>query len=608
VSAWLSHLHWREPLWLLLVVVPWLVMAWRKRRPPHDKLADFADPPLLQRLLSDATQRPLRSMTLIVAWTLAALATAGPYWQPQHPKQAQQRGADIAVIVDISPSMAAADITPNRLTRAKRELHDFTRLLGNDRVGLVAFSANAYRLVPLTTDYDAFLRFTDLLDPGLTALPGSNLARALEVAGQLLSGSADHSRAVVLLSDGEFHDPDTLAAARQLGKRHIPLYVIGVGTDAGSPVPDSDGHFIRYQGQAVISRLDRSGLQTLARTGQGAYFDLQDDDGEWRALLAQLRERTRAATHAASQPLPQGIALYPWLLGVSLLLFLWNGARRREYPPPPWGHKGLAVLFLPLLLPLLLIWPTPGDAASWSEQRAYEALQHGYYGRAQSLYGKVQTYSGRMGAGAAAYRLQDWQTALAAFQDAAQHTDDDGQKARALYNAGNALAQLHRFKAASDSYQAALRLQPTLGKAALNLSLVNQFLDAARGEQARKDAQQSLLPAPGPSSADAEQLDRRRRGADRSALSDAPDAARDKSPRQQAGLQSGSGANDTTPPRERYDERLQQTLALWRSTTDHGSGSPELESLQDNSAEFLRRRFRQSDYGPQVMIIKGKPW
>ena len=599
MNAWLSHLHWSEPSWLLLAVIPLLAMAWRKRRPPHDKLADFADPPLLPRLLSGAIQRPLRSVALFVAWTLAALAAAGPYWQPQQPKQAQQRGADIAVIVDISPSMATADITPNRLARAKRELHDFTRLLGNDRVGLVAFSANAYRLVPLTIDYDAFLRFIDLLDPGLTALPGSNLARALEVSGQLLSSSAEHSRAVVLLSDGEFHDPDTLAAARRLGKRHIPLYVIGVGTNAGGPVPDSDGHFIRYQGQTVISRLDRSGLQTLAKAGQGAYFDLQDDDGEWRALLAQLREHTRAATHTTSQPLLQGIALYPWLLGASLLLFLWNGARRRE---------ALAVLFLPVLLPLLLIWPTPGDAASWSEQRAYEALQHGYYGRAQSLYGKMETYNGRMGAGAAAYRLHDWQAALAAFQDAVQHADDDGQKARALYDAGNALAQLHRFKEASDSYQAALRLQPALGKAALNLSLVNQFLDAARGEQARKDAQQSLLPAPGPSSADAEQLDRRWRGDDRSALSDAPDTARDQSPRQQAGLQSGPGANDTTPPRETHDERLQQTLALWRSATNQGSGSPELESLQDNSAEFLRRRFRQDDYGPQVMIIKGKPW
>jgi Ca-activated chloride channel homolog len=599
VSAWLSHLHWREPLWLLLAAVPWLALAWRERHRPHDKLEDFADPPLLQRLLSGAAQRPLRSMSLIVAWTLAALAAAGPYWQPQHPEQARQRGADIAVIVDISPSMAVADISPSRLARVKRELHDFTKLLGNDRVGLVAFSANAYLMVPLTTDYDAFLRFADLLDPGLTALPGSNLARALEVAGRLLSNSAEHSRAVVLLSDGEFHDPDTLAAARRLGKQHIPLFVIGVGTQAGGPVPDSDGHFIQYQGQVVISHLDRSGLQNLAKAGEGAYFDLQDDDGEWRALLAQLRERTRAATHDASRPLLQGIALYPWLLGASLLLFLWNGARRRE---------ALAILILPLLLPLLLTWPAPGDAAPWSEQSAYEALHQGYYGRAQALYSGVDSYSGRMGEGAAAYRLQDWPTAIAAFQGAAQRADDDGQKARALYNAGNALAQLHRFKDASDAYRTALRLQPNLSKAALNLSLVNQFLDAQRGEQQREDAKQSLLPDLGPSNADAEQLDRRRRGDDRGARSNSPDASRDESPQQQAGSQSGQGANDATPPRRNRDESLQQALALWRSTADHGSGSPELESLQDNSADFLRRRFRQEDYGPNVKIIEGKPW
>lgn len=596
MSAWLAHLHWREPLWLLLLAVPWLAAAWRKRGKPHDKLAGFADPPLLHWLLSGAARRPLRSLSLVIAWTLAALAAAGPYWQPQQPKQAQQRGADIAVIVDISPSMATADITPTRLARAKRELHDFTKLLGNDRLALVAFSANAYSMVPLTTDHDAFLRFVDLLDPGLTALPGSNLARALEVAEQLLSASAEHSRAAVLLSDGGFHDPDALAAARRLGNGNIPLFVLGVGTDGGGPVPDNDGHFIRYQGRVVISRLDRSQLQDLARAGHGTYFDLHEDDGEWRALLAQLRDRTRAAAHTASQPLPQGIALYPWLLGASLLLFLWNGVRRRE---------GLALLILPLLLPLLSIWPTPGDAAPWSEQRAYEALQQGYYGRAQALYGDVDGYNGRMGVGAAAYRLQNWQTALAAFQRAAHGAADDGQKARALYNAGNALAQLHRFEEASNSYQAALRLQPDLAKAALNLSLVNQFLDARRGEQQRKDAQQALLPDPGPSDAAAEQLDRRRRGADRSAPSNSPDASRDKSPRQQAGSQSGQGANGSTPPR---DEQLQQTLALWRNTADHGSGSPELESLQDNSADFLRRRFRQDDYGPHVLIIEGKPW
>jgi Ca-activated chloride channel family protein len=598
VSAWLAHLHWREPLWLVLAAVPWLAMVWRKRRPPHDRLTDFADPHLLRRLLSGAAQRPGHSVSLFVAWVLAAVAAAGPYWQPLHPKQARQRGADIAVIVDISPSMAAADVTPTRLARAKRELHDFTKLLDNDRVGLVAFSANAYSMVPLTTDYDAFLRFVDLLDPGLTALPGSNLTRALEVAEQLLKASAERSRAVVLLSDGEFHDPKTLQAARRLGNEHIPLFVIGMGTEAGGPVPDSGGHFIQYRGQTVISHLDRDGLRTLARAGRGAYFDLHDDDSEWRTLLTRLHERTRAATHTASHPLLQGVTLYPWLLGASLLLFLWNGARRRE---------AVAMFVLTLLTPLLFIWPTPGDAAPWSEQRAYEALQQGYYGRAQTLYGEVDGYDGRMGEGAAAYRLRDWQTALAAFQRAAQGAGDDGQKARALYNAGNALAQLHRFREASNSYRAALRLQPKLSKAALNLSLVNQFLDAQRGEQQRKDAKQSLLSVPGPAAADAEQLDRRRRGEDRSASSDSTDAGREDSPQRRAGTQSGQGASETSP-RPNHDERLQQTLALWRGAADHGSGSPELESLRDNSADFLRRLFRQDDYGPHVKIIKGKPW
>lgn len=599
MSAWLAHLHWREPLWLLLAVVPWLALAWRQGRRRHNKLAGFADPPLLQRLLVGAARRPIYSASLFLAWTLAAMAAAGPYWQPQHPQPARQRGADIAVIVDISPSMAAADVSPTRLARVKRELHDFTRLLSNDRIGLVAFSANAYGMVPLTTDYDAFLRFVDLLDPGLTSLPGSNLTRALEVAEQLLGASAERSRAVVLLSDGEFHDPDTLAAARRLDREHIPLFVIGVGTDSGSPVPDSSGHFIQYQGQVVISRLDRGELRTLAKAGGGAYFGLRDDDGEWRALLAQLHNRTRAAPHAVSRPLIQGVALYPWLLAISLLLFLWNGARRRE---------ALMLLVAPLLAAPLIVWPTPSNAAPWSEQRAYDALQQGHYGRAQALYGKVDGYNGRMGEGTAAYRLQVWQAALSAFQRAAQRTGDDMQKARALYNAGNALAQLHRFRAASDSYRAALRLEPKLSKAALNLSLVNQFLDAHRGEQQRKDAKQSLLPAPGPSSADAEQLDRRRQGKDRTARSNSPDTAQDKSSQRRPGTLPGRQASDASPPRNSRDERLQQTLALWRSSADHGSGSPELESLPDNSADFLRRRFRQEDYGPDVMIIKGKPW
>ena len=594
---WLSQLHWREPLWLLLILLPLLVLAWRKRSGGNNKLHTFADPPLLRWLLSGATQRPLRSYTLIAAWILAALAAAGPYWQPKDAERSEQRGADIAVIVDISPSMAAGDITPTRLGRAKRELHDFTTMLGGDRLALVAFSANAYSMLPLTTDHDAFLRFVDLLDPTLTELPGSNLARAVEVAQGLLSASAEDSRAIVLLSDGEYHDPDTLAAARHLNADHIPLFVIGVGTPGGAPVPNADGHFMQFQGQVVISHLDHRGLQTLARAGQGAYFDLSDDDTEWRAVLTQLRDRTRAAAHSVGLASLQGIALYPWLLAISLLLFLWSGARRRE---------GIAML----LFPLLLIHPSPGEAAPWTEQRAYEALQQGDYDQAQRLYSDVSTYSGQLGLGAAAYHRQDWQTALTAFKRATARAGDDEQQARALYNTGNALAQLHLFERASSAYRKALLLQPNLAQAALNLSLVNQFLDAHRGEQQRKDSKQLALPNVGAAPDATEQLDQQGRGDERSPQAargtPSPDHASNPAPTgSQAGQQAGGNA---PPPRDQSQQRLQQTLAQWRDSAAHGSGSPQLEAMQDNSTEFLRRRFRQDDYGPKVKIIEGKPW
>jgi Ca-activated chloride channel family protein len=593
MSAVLAQLHWREPLWLLLVLLPWLALTWRRRPPADDRLRNFADPPLWQWLLIGDQRRPLRAAA-IAAWMLASLAAAGPYWQPDMAAAGEQRGADVVVIVDISPSMAAADVSPTRLERVKRELRDFTAQLGSDRLGLVAFSANAYTMLPLTTDRDAFLHFVDLLDPSLTQFPGSNPARAFEVAGNLLHDSAPDSRALVLLSDGEYHDPNTIAAARQLAAERLPLFVIGVGTAGGAPVPDEQGHFLRYQGQTVISRLDRRELQRIAAAAHGAYFDLSDEDSEWRAILTQLRERTRAAAHAAP-PALTGVALYPWLLAASLALFLWSGLRRRE---------NLALWLLPILF---MAHPGSGEAAPWSAQRAYDALQRGDYARAEQLYGGQNSYSGQLGLGVAAYRRGDWRTALTAFEHAALRAADEQQKARALYNTGNALAQLHRFEDAGKRYRAALRLQPDFAKAALNLSLVNRFLDAHNGEQPSKDPQRPPSPQAGPARADADALDRRRRGQDRSAA--AQGEAREVSPRAaQAGSRMGQRAGGREAPQDSEDANLQQALALWKDSAARGGGTPELESLSDDSSQLLRYRFMLDDRGPKVVIVEDKPW
>ena len=433
----IPQLEWREPLWLLLAMVPWLWLLWRslpasylprqlhirvrrKKEVPaqQERRAAFADPHLWRYLVAapSSTQPPFwrGSLIWIAAWTLAALAASGPYIQKQIPDTTTQAsGIDIAVVMDISPSMSVQDMAPNRLERAKLELRDFTHRLRGDRVALIAFSANAYITLPLTPDKEAFLHFADLLDPGLVIKHGSNIARALLVARQALGGAEQKSRAILLITDGETHNQAaTLAEVNTLRAMGIPLFIAGVGTEAGGPVPDGRGHFMTVNNELVVSRLARTTLTSLAKQGGGLYVDLSNDDSEWQQLFTQLRTLTPARYN---QDLPaQHYQLFPWLLGISLLLFLWTGTR----------HGTAASLALAIVLPLATA-PEPAQATPWEEQRALEALKQNDYGQATQLYRGIKSFNGLMGLGASAYRQRQWEAALAAFKQAARNASND---------------------------------------------------------------------------------------------------------------------------------------------------------------------------------------
>src|SRR3569832_2368262 len=146
----------------MLALMPWLLRAWQRRHARSPRLTAFADAHLLPRLL---VGRPAAAQgaVLATAGSLAARAAAGPYWA-EHATPAEVAGADITVVVDISQSMAVTDLAPDRHTRVKHELHDFVRLLGGDRLALVVFSGNAYTVLPLTSDRDAFLQFVGCFD------------------------------------------------------------------------------------------------------------------------------------------------------------------------------------------------------------------------------------------------------------------------------------------------------------------------------------------------------------------------------------------------------------------------------------------------------------
>ncbi|TPW09709.1 MAG: hypothetical protein FD130_2430, partial [Halothiobacillaceae bacterium] len=265
-------------------------------------------------------------------------------------------------------------------------------------------------------------------DTHLTSSQGSNLGRALEIAQQTLADSQPGSRAIVLFTDGEAHNSNNLAVAQQLGQQGIPLLIIGSATLEGGPVADGAGRFLQHEDRLLISTLQRDTLMALAQASGGVYSDLQESDHDLQLLQQRLAQLSAKNLYEVDSRYT--VQLFPWLVGASLLLFLL--ARGSNPAMAGW-----------LLLWPLLHAPTPALAAPWDEQAAYNALIQGDHALAAQRYQGIDTYTGYLGRGVAAYRQQQWSQARDLFNQALQAADHAGERAKAAYNLGNALTQLN---------------------------------------------------------------------------------------------------------------------------------------------------------------------
>ena len=199
------------------------------------------------------------------------------------------RGAEIVICLDVSNSMLAEDYSPNRLDRAKLAISRLTDRLKDDRIGLILFAGTSFVQLPVTTDYVSAKMFLGSIDTGSVPVQGTAMGDAIFTAIRSFSAQSEKSRVIIVISDGENHEDDPVAAAKEAAENGIRVYTVGVGSADGQPIPFEGGLMKDKDGEIVVTRLDEETLRKVAEAGNGAYVHAGGDEFGLNPIIEDVR-------------------------------------------------------------------------------------------------------------------------------------------------------------------------------------------------------------------------------------------------------------------------------------------------------------------------------
>ncbi len=264
-----------EPKYLMLLllipvffVIQALVLKFRAKR-----LRRFGDQALVEKLMPSYSKAKvwLRLSLFAIAFMFFILGISRPQMGAIL-KEHKTRGAEVMVVLDVSNSMLAQDYSPNRLERAKLAISRMVDKLRDDRIGLIVFAGNSFVQLPITTDYVSAKMFLSSISTESVPIQGTAMGEAISTALRSFSAQSDKSRAIIVITDGENHEDDPVAAARQAAELGVRVFTIGVGSPQGTMIPMGDGQYLEDRdGNPVVTRLDDKVLQEVADAGKGLY-------------------------------------------------------------------------------------------------------------------------------------------------------------------------------------------------------------------------------------------------------------------------------------------------------------------------------------------------
>jgi Ca-activated chloride channel family protein len=471
-------MHFQYPanwFWLLLAIpllAVWALYTLWKRR----AIKKLADARLVSTLLSgySAARGRIKAGLVLLAIVLLSFSLLN-LQKPSEQANGGQTVLDVMIALDVSNSMLAADVAPNRIEKARNLVASLAGRLAGNRVGIVAFAGEALLQLPLTTDANAVRMFVPTIGPGIVPFQGTNVEAALVLADSSMPNGAQKYKVVVLITDGEELEGDLKATTRMLRNNGVAVLPVGVGTPSGAELRTEAGDVHRDdKGNPVISRLNEAGLQYLAAETQGTYRLLGETDATVNNLMDEINNMDKKPV--TNTNLINYYSYGYWLLLPALLLLLAEmlmgekaifAKRQTEASKKKWWRRSKAPAVATLLLCILLsAAELPAQTARSLERNASSAYRKGELQRAEQGYKKVLQKDASnpiasIGLANIDYRRGRYNEAAQQYEKlGANDKAGDAALAAAWNNKGLTHVQQKNLPKAIESFKQALRANP----------------------------------------------------------------------------------------------------------------------------------------------------
>lgn len=475
INQFVNQFHFLYPEWLIGIVPMVLMMWWLHRRgessPAYDQIVDPALVPFVLTAAQPSSTQRRWLWGVGVALLLAVIALAGPSWQKVKQSSFQNQQAAV-IVMDLSASMYAEDVKPDRLSRARFELIDLLKRREDGQTGLIVYAGAAFVVTPLTDDIETIIAQAKYINPEDMPVQGSLLAPAIDKAIDLLKQAGMRHGQIIVMTDGVDDVMSSADSIRNARSKGYSTSILSIGTKDGAPVPLNDGGFLKDQsGNIVVPKVNEADMQRLvSQYGDGVWVSARFDDEDLQKVLHQFKRSTSNDDLKQDQDKQlevwrnEGIWLVLLLIPVALLMF----------------RRGLLSVTL-----LILFLPQPDIAYAgwwddlWStpDQQAKVALDNGQAKVAS------ETFEDPDWKAASAYKAGEFKQAAELYS---QNKD-----AQSLYNLGNALAKSHDYANAIKAYESVLDQQADHEDAKYNLDLLKKRQAQQQSSDQSQEQQQN---------------------------------------------------------------------------------------------------------------------